>query len=246
MYNSLKNNGFYMRFLLLLLFGCFQFMPHSMPAESTVVVLLGPPGSGKGTQSTRVSQTLGIPHISTGDLFRNNVKNKTALGIKVQEYLNKGKLVPDSLVLDMLFDRLQQPDCTQGFLLDGSPRTVDQAKSIRAYLKNIPHRLVVVALDVPDSQVVERITNRRICSRCGAIFHLETKRPKKAESCDSCGSPLTQRSDDTVEVIQKRLKAYHEETKPVNDYYKSHKALHTVDGTLDPDSIFKKILDSLL
>src|SRR6266404_7373522 len=182
-----------MRYLLLFLFGCLQFMPLSISAEATVVILLGPPGSGKGTQSTRVSQALGIPHISTGDLFRNNVKNKTALGKKVQEYLDRGKLVPDSLVLDMLFDRLKQPDCTRGFLLDGSPRTLYQAKSIDDYLKRVPSRLVVVALDIPDGDVVERITNRRICSHCGAIFHLETKPPKKEGSCDGCGGVLTQR-----------------------------------------------------
>lgn len=231
-----------MYYLVVVFIAIMHCLPQSLYSDATVLVLLGPPGSGKGTQAVQVSKTLQIPHISTGDLFRYHVKNHTVLGNKVKKYLDAGKLVPDELVLDMLFDRLQKPDCTRGFLLDGTPRTVEQAEKIEAFLKNIPHRLIAINLSVPDSEVVRRIIGRRTCSACGAIYHRESKCPKIEGVCDICQGTLIQRSDDTEKVVQERLTAYYTQTEPVASFYQERALLRLVDGMRDPDLVLRDIL----
>lgn len=206
--------------------------------EALVIVLLGPPGSGKGTQAVRLSQSLGIPHISTGDIFRYNIKNQTPLGLKVKEYLDAGKLVPDSVTLDMLFDRLKQDDCKKGYLLDGVPRTVFQAETIQAYLSKLPHRLVVFNLSVSDAEVLKRITGRRTCQQCGKIYHVDTNAPKVSGVCDVCQGKLIQRSDDSEEVVKERLKAYYAQTRPVEDFYRKTAQVIDIDGSQNPDVVF--------
>jgi len=206
--------------------------------DALVIVLLGPPGSGKGTQAVRLGQALGVPHISTGDIFRFNIKSQTPLGLKVKEYLDAGKLVPDSVTLDMLFDRLQQPDCKKGFLLDGVPRTVSQAEAIEKYLTKIPHRLVVFNLRVSDAEVLKRITGRRTCQQCGKIYHVDTNPPKVAGSCDACSGKLIQRSDDSEEVVKERLKAYYAQTRPVEDYFRKTAHVIDIDGEQSLDIVF--------
>ncbi len=207
-----------------------------------VVILLGPPGSGKGTQAVRLAEALSIPHISTGDLFRYNIKNQTPLGLKVKEYLDKGALVPDSVTLEMLFDRLKQQDCKNGYMLDGVPRTVQQAEVIQDKLKAEPHRLVVCNLLISDAEVMKRITGRRSCPKCGKIYHIDFNAPKVSGKCDVDGADLIQRSDDTAEVVSSRLKAYYDQTKPVEDFYKKSSTLHNVNGAESPDQVFNALL----
>lgn len=234
-----------MRYLLCLLLGIITFMTQPTFAtqdSSPVIILLGPPGSGKGTQATRLCQALNIPHISTGDIFRYNIKNQTALGLKVKEYLDAGKLVPDSVTLEMLFDRLNKPDCQKGYLLDGVPRTVAQAQALQEYLKEHPHRLVVCNLLVSDQEVLKRITGRRSCLACNKIYHIDSAPPKSANSCDQCQGPLTQRSDDTAEVVEERLKAYYKQTKPVEEFYKQVSQVYDIDGSQSSDTVFNLLI----
>ncbi|MBS0635777.1 MAG: adenylate kinase [Verrucomicrobia bacterium] len=218
----------------------------SQPAfSSPVIILLGPPGSGKGTQAVRISQKLAIPHISTGDIFRYNIKNATPLGLKVKEYLDAGKLVPDSVTLEMLFDRLNKDDCKNGYLLDGVPRTVAQAEAIQEYLKAHPHKLLVCNLVVSDAEILKRITGRRSCTACNKIYHIESAPPMQKETCDICKGPLTQRTDDTPAVVEERLKAYYSQTKPVEDFYKKVSQVHDVDGAQSSDQVFNSLLKIL-
>jgi adenylate kinase len=241
-----------MRYFLSFLIGLVSFMPISAFSEdvsqkevsnaSTVVILLGAPGSGKGTQATRICQSLDIPHISTGDLFRYNVKHETELGKKVKVYLDAGKLVPDSLVLDMLYDRLANADCKNGFLLDGFPRTLNQAEAIDEFFKKHSYTPVVINLSVPDDEVLTRITLRRTCPECQKIYHLKYAPPQKEGICDVCKTALVQRSDDTEEVVKERLQTYYAQTKPLEAYYSGKKILHTIDGTQKPDDVFKEAL----
>ncbi len=234
-----------MRYLLSLLLGIITLMSHPIFAaddSSLVIVLLGPPGSGKGTQAVRLCKALEIPHISTGDLFRSNIKNETALGLKVKELLSEGKLVPDSITLDMLYERLDKPDCKKGYLLDGVPRTVAQAENIQEHLKSIPHRLLVCNLLVSGAEVLKRITGRRSCQQCNKIYHITAAAPKEPGICDTCHNPLTQRSDDTPEVVTERLKAYYSQTKPVEDFYKKTSQVHDIDGSQTSDQVFEAIM----
>ncbi len=237
-----------MRYLFGVLLGILTVMTEPTFAQEetkTVVILLGPPGSGKGTQAVQVSKTLGIPHISTGDLFRYNIKNQTPLGVKVKEYLDAGKLVPDSLTLDMLFDRLKADDCKKGYLLDGVPRTVSQAETLEAYFKGFPCRLIVCNLMVSDDEVLKRITGRRSCPQCSAIYHVDANPPKVAGKCDKCGSDLIQRSDDQAEVVQERLKAYYSQTKPVEDFYKKTATVHQIDGSAGQEKVFTALMQAI-
>ncbi len=211
-----------------------------MPSQALIVILLGPPGSGKGTQAVRLTKELGIPHISTGDLFRENMGKNTELGQKAKTFINAGKLVPDELVLDMLFDRVSKPDAAKGYLLDGFPRTLPQAEAFGKSLRG--EKVVVLNLDVPDEVIVKRLEGRRTCKNCGNIHHLEFSPPKSAGICDKCGGELVQRSDDTAEVIKERLRVYHAQTKPLVAYYQKMGILHTVDGTKAPDEIFKQLI----
>lgn len=225
-------------------FGSLSFAAEQNTPDSTsqlIVILMGPPGSGKGTQAVRITKELDIPHISTGDLFRENIANKTPLGEKAKGYINEGKLVPDELVIDMLKDRVSRPDCAKGYLLDGFPRTLPQAE---AFEKSIPQNasVVVLNLDVPDDIIVKRIEGRRTCKDCGNIQNVYFSAPAVEGKCDKCGGELTQRADDKAEVVVERLRVYHSQTKPLIAFYENKGLLHTVDGTETPDAIFKKLI----
>ena len=202
-----------------------------------VVILLGPPGAGKGTQAARLSKDLALPHISTGDLFRDNLARKTELGAKAKAFMDAGKLVPDALVLDMLFDRVAKPDCAGGYLLDGFPRTLPQAE---AFEKALPAGTKVTALNlrVSDEAIVERLSGRRTCEACGNIQHVRFSPPKVADKCDKCGGKLALRADDSAEVVQKRLKVYREQTQPLEAYYATRQCLTQVDGSKSADEVF--------
>ncbi|MCE5293317.1 MAG: adenylate kinase [Chlamydiales bacterium] len=210
--------------------------------RALVIVLLGPPGSGKGTQATKIAEACKIPHISTGDLFRYNIKNETPLGKKVKEILANGQLVPDTITLDMLFERLSLPDCQKGYLLDGVPRTVPQAETIQKYLQNQNHQLVVCNLHVSDQEVLKRITGRRSCPQCKTIYHIHFSPPKQDNICDTCNTSLIQRTDDTPEVVEERLKAYYNQTKPVADFYKQTATVHEINGEESSSQVFNALM----
>lgn len=193
--------------------------------------MLGAPGSGKGTQAKFITQKYALPQISTGDLLRDAVKRETVLGIKAKEFLNTGTLVPDEIVLELLKERLLNDDCSNGFILDGYPRNLTQAKQ----LANITDIDLVVNIDVDYSFLVTRITGRRTCKKCGAIFHIEFNPPTQEETCDKCSGDLYQRTDDTEEIVKKRLETYENQTKPLIEHYTSQGNLKTLisDGTID-------------
>lgn len=194
-----------------------------------VLVLLGPPGAGKGTQAEQLCSELSLPHISTGDLFRENRAGGTELGKTAQSFMDKGQLVPDELVVDMLFDRVSRPDCGAGFLLDGFPRTVPQAEALEGRL---PEDAVVRALvlEVPDDELAARLSGRLTCRACGAMYHQRFSPPATEGACDKCGGQVYQREDDSPEVVQKRLAVYREQTLPLVDFYESRGLLTQVDG----------------
>ncbi len=208
-----------------------------MKPSMTIIILLGPPGSGKGTQASRLSKELGIPHISTGDLFRENIAQDTPLGRKAKEYINAGKLGPDELVYDMLYDRVSRPDCAKGYLLDGFPRTMAQAQ---VFQEKLPPkaRVIVLNLNVSDEAIIKRITGRLLCKQCGAIYNRFTSPPSQEGICDKCGGEIYQRPDDKLEVVQERLRVYHKQTKPLIDFFQSTGSLHHVNGENQPDQVF--------
>lgn len=210
-----------------------------------VVILLGPPGAGKGTQAKRLSAVLELPHVATGDLFRENLSQGTELGRKAKGYMNVGKLVPDALVLDMLFDRLSRPDAADGYLLDGFPRTVPQAEALDARLGDAAPEAARVLIDVSDDLLVERAVGRRICKECGNIHHTTYSPPKIEGVCDACGGELYQRTDDTADTVAERLAVYRRDTQPVIDYYEASKSLVRVDGRAAPDQVFEALKQCL-
>lgn len=205
-----------------------------------VPILLGPPGSGKGTQAKKLSTEFHLPHISTGDLFREHIANDTPLGKKVKEYLNAGKLGPDELVLDMLFERVSKPDCSKGFLLDGFPRTLNQAEALDKAFGN-KAKFIALCLDVPDEVIVQRASGRFICKQCGTIYNKELAPPKKPGICDKCGGEVYQRPDDSTKVVQERLKVYHALTAPLIQYYENKKVLTHINGNQSPDIVFNAL-----
>jgi len=209
-----------------------------------IVILLGAPGSGKGTQAVRLSKELAIPHISTGDLFRENMSKNTPLGEKAKSFINAGKLVPDELVLEMLFDRVAKPDAEKGYLLDGFPRTIPQAEALDKRLGD-KVSLVVLDLEVPDDAIIKRAIGRLTCGECGKMYNTYFSAPQKENRCDVCDVELTKRADDTLEVVQERLKVYHSQTKPLEDYYDKKGVLHRVDGTQSPDQVYQSLLKHL-
>jgi adenylate kinase len=213
-------------------------------SQPKVVILLGPPGSGKGTQAARLTKELGIPHISTGDLFRENISKNTELGRRAKTFMDAGKLVPDALVLDMLFDRVARPDCANGYLLDGFPRTLPQAEAFEKNL-NPEAKLIVLDLEVPDEIIIQRAAGRRTCKDCAAVYNIHFSAPKKEGSCDKCGGELVQRPDDKPEVVQERLRVYHSQTKPLEAYYEKKGILYRVDGTQSPDDVFRALMQKL-
>ena len=209
----------------------------------SVVILLGAPGAGKGTQAVRLAEALSMPHISTGDLFRANLAGGTPLGEKARGYMDAGELVPDALVLEMLFDRVGQDDCQAGYLLDGFPRTLAQAEALTNALGE--QRPTVINIDVPDEAIERRIVERRSCEDCGAIYHL-TFNPTAVEGvCDRCGGSLFQRKDDTAEVVRTRLQEYHAKTEPLVSYYQGLSGLCTVQGQNSPQEVFEACLACL-
>lgn len=210
------------------------------------LVLLGPPGAGKGTQASAIVKKYSIPHISTGDIFRANIKNGTELGKQVEAYMNKGLLVPDELVVSIVKDRLTEEDCKDGFLLDGFPRTVNQAEALDKELKDMELKLdKVINIEVGKEILIERAIGRRICKSCGATFHVKFSPPKEENICDKCGGELYQRDDDTVETVEKRIEVYHEQTKPLIDYYDKKDLLLNVDGTKSIEEVFNDVVAAL-
>mgnify|MGYP001128273410 CR=1 FL=1 len=210
------------------------------------LIMLGAPGAGKGTQAKKIAGKYNIPHISTGDIFRANIKNGTELGKKAQSYMDQGLLVPDELVCDLVVDRIQQEDCKNGYVLDGFPRTIPQAESLTAALEKLGTKIdYAINVEVPDENILKRMGGRRACLACGATYHVEFNAPKAADVCDVCGAGLVLREDDKPETVQKRLDVYHEQTQPLIDYYTKAGVLAEVDGTRDMEEVFKAIIELL-
>ena len=206
------------------------------------IIMLGAPGAGKGTQAKQIAGKYNIPHISTGDIFRANIKNGTDLGKKAKEYMDQGLLVPDELTCDLVMDRISHDDCKNGFVLDGFPRTIPQAEALDEALKKIGQSMdFAINVDVPDSHIVNRMSGRRACLGCGATYHVVAIPPKKEGICDICGSELVLRDDDKSETVQKRLDVYHEQTQPLIEYYDKQGILKTVDGTMQMEDVFASI-----
>jgi len=209
------------------------------------IVLLGPPGSGKGTQAKMIAEKYGVVHISTGDILRENVRNNTPLGVEAKKYMEAGKLVPDSLLIDIIKDRLAKDDVKGGWMLDGYPRTIPQAEAMDEILPSLGQKIdVVLNIDVPDEELVKRVTGRRMC-KCGATYHVQFNPPKVPGKCDACGGELYQRADDTEETVKERLQAYHAQTQPLIDYYDKKGIVVTVLGVGDIKEIFGKIAEAL-
>lgn len=211
------------------------------------IVLLGPPGAGKGTQAKSISNKYSIPHISTGDIFRKNISEKTPLGVEAKGYIDKGHLVPDSLTIDLVKDTLSQEFCKNGFLLDGFPRTVAQAEALKEFLKETGTELdVALLIDVPKNFILERMTGRRVCISCGASYHVKFNPPSIDGKCDVCGNDVVQRKDDTEATVKERLDVYDSQTQPLINYYDGEGLLKTVDGTKAINEVFESICDILV
>ncbi len=210
------------------------------------LILLGPPGAGKGTQSQRLSEYYGIPQIATGDILREARRNQTDLGKEAESYMSAGQLVPDSVVVKIVGERLSQSDCQRGFILDGFPRSQSQAKALDDLLATLDKSLQhVVALVVPDDLILRRILGRRVCSGCVASYHVEFAPSAKGDKCEKCETPLTQRADDNAETMPARLKVYHEQTSPLVDYYEGKGLLFRVDGTVSQDAVWSTLIEKL-
>lgn len=210
------------------------------------IIMLGAPGAGKGTQAKKIAAKYGIPHISTGDIFRANIKNGTELGKKAKTYMDQGLLVPDDLVVDLVVDRVNQDDCAKGYVLDGFPRTIPQAEALDKALAAMDQKMdYAIDVEVPDENIVKRMGGRRACVGCGATYHLEYAPTKSEGICDACGKELILRDDDKPETVQKRLDVYHEQTQPLIDYYANAGILKTVDGTVDINDVFQAIVSIL-
>lgn len=204
--------------------------------------MLGAPGAGKGTQAKRIAAKFSIPHISTGDIFRANIKNNTPLGAKAKSYMDKGELVPDELVIELIMDRFAQDDCVNGYVLDGFPRTIPQAEELDKALKSVNDNLdYAIDVEVPDDNIINRMSGRRACVNCGATYHIVHNPPKVENVCDTCNGELILRDDDKPETVKNRLDVYHSQTEPLLKYYTEKGILYTVDGTQDMDTVFDSI-----
>ena len=207
------------------------------------IIMLGAPGAGKGTQAKMIADKYGVPHISTGDIFRANIKNGTALGMEAKTYMDAGKLVPDELTVKILLDRVAQDDCKNGYVLDGFPRTIPQAEVLDKALTELGDQVdYAINVDVPDENIVNRMSGRRACLACGATYHIVHVPPKAEGVCDRCGKELVLRDDDKPETVLNRLKVYHDQTQPLIDYYTEKGILKTVDGTVDMQDVFAAIV----
>ena len=207
------------------------------------IIMLGAPGAGKGTQAKMIAEKYSVPHISTGDIFRANIKNQTELGMEAKKYMDEGKLVPDELTVRILLDRVAKVDCANGYVLDGFPRTIPQAEVLNDALEKAGDKIdYAIDVDVPDENIVRRMSGRRACVTCGATYHIVHVPPKQEGICDKCGSELILRDDDKPETVLNRLKVYHEQTQPLIDYYTAKGILKTVDGTKDMNDVFGDIV----
>ena len=207
------------------------------------IIMLGAPGAGKGTQAKMIAEKYSVPHVSTGDIFRANIKNQTELGMEAKKYMDQGQLVPDELTVKILLDRVAQPDCKNGYVLDGFPRTIPQAEVLDEALAKLNESIdYAINVDVPDENIVRRMSGRRACVNCGATYHIEHIPPKKEGICDTCGNEWIRRDDDKPETVLNRLKVYHEQTQPLIDFYTNKNVLKTVDGTVDMKDVFDAIV----
>lgn len=210
------------------------------------IIMLGAPGAGKGTQAKKIAEKYQIPHVSTGDIFRSNIKEGTQLGRKAKEYMDQGALVPDELTIGMLLDRIQKEDCKDGYVLDGFPRTIPQAESLQKAITGMGQQVdFAINVDVPDENIINRMSGRRACISCGATYHIVYNPSKISGVCDVCGSELVLRDDDKPETVKKRLVVYHNQTRPLIDYYKEAGVLVNVDGTQELNKVFSDITDIL-
>ena len=210
------------------------------------IIMLGAPGAGKGTQAKMLAEKYGIPHISTGDIFRANIKEGTELGKKAKEYMDKGLLVPDELVVDLVMDRFKADDCKKGYILDGFPRTIPQAEALDKALAAAGEKMdYAINVEVPDENIVNRMSGRRACVGCGATYHIKYNPTKVEGICDVCGKELILRDDDKPETVLNRLKVYHDQTQPLIDYYGKAGIVKEVDGTVDMNDVFQAIVDIL-
>ena len=206
------------------------------------IIMLGAPGAGKGTQAKRIAEQYGIPHVSTGDIFRANIKGQTPLGMEAKSYMDRGELVPDELTVKILLDRVAKEDCKNGYVLDGYPRTIPQAEVLDKAVEELGEKIdFAVNVDVPDENIIDRMSGRRACLKCGATYHIKYMPPKTEGICDKCQSELVIRDDDKPETVKNRLSVYHEQTAPLIDYYTDKGILKTVDGTKDVDEVFTDI-----
>ncbi len=207
------------------------------------IVMLGAPGAGKGTQAKKIAEKYGIPHVSTGDIFRANLKEGTALGLEAKKYMDAGQLVPDDLTVRILLDRVAQADCKNGYVLDGFPRTIPQAEVLDEELKKLGETIdYAIDVEVPDDVIIQRMGGRRACPKCGATYHVVNVPPKKQGFCDNCGSGLILRDDDKPETVANRLKVYHEQTEALLDFYEKKGVLKKIDGTIGLDNVFSAIV----
>lgn len=210
------------------------------------LIFLGPPGVGKGTQAQRICAKYSIPQISTGDMYRQAIKDQTQLGMKADALMKSGKLADDSITLNLVKERLKKTDCKNGFLMDGFPRTIPQAEGFDVLLNEVKQKLdAVISIEVPEEKIIDRLSGRRQCPDCSAVYHIENSPPKKKDVCNKCGKILIQRNDDKPETIQKRLEVYRTLTAPLIAFYKKKKLLRTVDGDQDMDTVFGEILTVL-
>lgn len=210
------------------------------------IIMLGAPGAGKGTQAKKIAEKYQIPHISTGDIFRANIKGGTELGMKAKTFMDQGMLVPDEITIGMLMDRIGQEDCINGYVLDGFPRTIPQAESLTKALAERGEKVdYAINVDVPDENIINRMSGRRACLGCGATYHITFNPPIKEGICDTCGQELVLRDDDKPETVKKRLDVYHQQTQPLIDYYKNAEVLAEVDGTQPMDAVFQGIVEIL-
>lgn len=211
------------------------------------IIMLGAPGAGKGTIAAQMEERFGISHVSSGDIFRENIKNETELGKVAKDYIQKGQLVPDDITINMMLDTLKSDKCKDGFILDGFPRTLVQAEGLDKALEENEKKLeLVILVDASNDQIVERLSGRRVCGKCGATYHIVNMPPKQEGVCDKCGGEVAQRKDDTKEVILDRLKTYDEQTKPLIDYYKSKGILKIVPGFTESQEERLKMIDAMV
>ena len=210
------------------------------------IIMLGAPGAGKGTQAKMISEKYGLPHVSTGDIFRANIKNGTELGMEAKKYMDAGQLVPDELTVKILLDRVAEDDCKNGYVLDGFPRTIHQAEVLEDALNKLNDKIdYAINVDVPDENIISRMSGRRACVNCGATYHIQYAPTKVEGICDKCGSELILRDDDKPETVKNRLDVYHKQTQPLIDFYSARNILKEVDGTVSMNEVFESIISIL-